>query len=68
MADAHCNVTCACPPFNSDTEALSQLLIHPKAEVHALQRAIDLEGDTPSLSPQPDFPEEPGKEAFKLGS
>lgn len=55
-ADLHYNITF---PLILSLSALCQLLIHPQAELHALQLFIDIEDDTPSLSLMTVLPEEP---------
>ena len=49
VADPHCSVASAFTAFNPDLWALSGLLIHPKAELHALQLVIDMWGWQPLL-------------------
>ena len=59
VADPDYNVTSPCPAFNPDPQALSQFLIHPQAELHALQLVIDTEDNIPSLPRLPVLPKEP---------
>jgi len=42
------DVSSPCLPFNPDSYALCEVLIHPQVELHVLQLVIDVEDNAPS--------------------